>query len=235
MSYPVIAYEISHNLDRINELSSDPMNREYGEAEDHDALIYTPTKPKNLSWGGMTGAIAYPGPEPVNFVGFLERLPHQTDFLSSDYLEPIISKRMLYVLRSVGDFSHKTIATHIYDFDFQNQGRNRFLEHNIPPGGEFNEDYVGLQLLEHVDGIDPDSCEYEDDYPGILPPNLISWTMREPIEGFPPIFRLKSEGGEEVYLFVSPAAKEALEEAGIKGVRFHPKKGICAQEVSAAH
>jgi hypothetical protein len=173
-------------------------------------------------------------------VGFLDRLPHQTDFLSTDDsgLKPIISKRMLYVLRSVDEFPHKAISTRIYDYGFQDQGEGSYGRYDyegpaIAPGGEFNEDYVSLQLLEHVDGIDPDSCEYEDDYPGVMPPNLIAWKLKEPIGGFPPIFRLKSEGGEEVYLFVSPAAKEALEEAGIKGLDFFPKKGTRAQEASA--
>jgi hypothetical protein len=105
---------------------------------------------------------------------------------------------MLYVLRSVGDFPHKAISTRIYDYSFQDQGRDSYGRHDyegpaIAPGGEFNEDYVGLQLLEHLDGIDPDSCVYEDDYPGILPPSLISWSLKEPIGGFPPIFRLAKQ------------------------------------------
>jgi hypothetical protein len=233
MSYPIIAYEISHNLERLDSISEDIMDREYGDAEDYDALIYKPTQAEEVGSGLIENAEPYEVPEPVDWVGFLDRLYH-TDYLYNNLRWPLISKQMLYVLRSVGNFPHKTIATRIYDFGFQNQGSDRFLNHHVPPGGEFNEDYVGLQLLEHVDGIDPDSCVYEDDYPGILPPSLISWTLKEPIGGFPPIFRLKSDGGEEVYLFVSPATKEALEEAGIKGLRFTEYEGTRAQETSAA-
>jgi hypothetical protein len=238
MSNSIIAYEIMPSLNHLNSFPEDPLDREYGEAEDYDALIHKPTKPKDLSWGGMTGTIPYPGLEPVNFVGFLDRLPHQTDFLSTDYFEPIVSKRMLYVLRSVGGFPHKAISTRIYDYSFQDQGEGSYGRHDyegpaIAPGGEFNEDYVGLQLLEHIDGIDLDSCKYEDKYPGILPPLLkTSWVMKEPIGGFPPVFRL-NKSGASVYLFVSPAAKEALEEADIKGIRFFPRKGIRAKEMSS--
>jgi hypothetical protein len=232
MSYPVIAYELSHNLERLDILPEDPMNRRYGEAEDYDALIYKPTQAEEVGTGLIENAEPYEVPEPVDWLGFSERL-HQTDFLRNDLRWPLISKRMLYVLRSVRDFPHRTIATRIYDFGFQDQGRNNDEGNKTPPAGEFNEDYVGLQLLEHIDGIDPDSCEYEDNYPGVLPPSLISWTMKEPIGGFPPIFRL-NKAGKRIYLFVSPAGKEALEEAGIKGLRFTKCEGTRAQEVSAS-
>jgi hypothetical protein len=76
VSYPVIAYELTHNLERLWSLPADPIDRKYGEAEDYDALIHKPTQQKDLPWGGMTGTIPYPGSEPVNFVGFLDRLPH---------------------------------------------------------------------------------------------------------------------------------------------------------------
>jgi hypothetical protein len=238
MSYSIVAYSLWQRLDRIHELPPNPLDREYGEAEDYDAITHKPTRPRGLSWGGMTSTIPYPGLEPVNFVGFLDRLPHQTDFLSTDGFEPIISKRMLYVLRSVSEFPHKAISTRIYDYRFQNQGRESYGRHDyegpaIEPGGEFNEDYVALQLLEHVDGIDPNSCVYEDDYPGIMPPSLISWSLKEPVRGFPPIFRL-NRAGKRASLFVSPATKKALEEAGIKGLGFTEYEGTRAQETSSA-
>ena len=232
--YPIVAYKISPSLDHLDSLPEDPMDREFGEAENYDALIYKATDQMGLTWGGTTGTLPFPGLQPVNWVGFLDRLPHQTDFLStncSDYA-PLISKRMLYVLRSVAEFPHQAISTRIYDFGFQKQGSNNFKGQTALPAGDFNEDYVALQLLEHVDGIDPDSCKYEDDYPGILPPSLISWEMKEPTGGFSPIFRLKNE--KTTYLFISPAAKEALESSGIKGLGFTEYEGTRAQKISAA-
>jgi hypothetical protein len=154
MFYPIVAFSLSQSLDHILALPPEPMDRKYGEAEDYDAFVYVPNTINELAWGGMEGLVPYPGSEPLNFVGFLERFPNQTDFLRTNRMEPIISKRMLYVLRSVRDFPHKAISTRIYDFGFQNQGREMFLDAGPSLAGEFNEDYVGLQLLEHIDGVD---------------------------------------------------------------------------------
>jgi hypothetical protein len=186
----------------------------------------------------MSDTIPYPGPEPIDFVGFLDRLPHQTDFLSTDGFEPIISKRMLYVLRSVGEFPHKAISTRIYDYSFQDQGDDSYGRHDyegpaIAPGGEFNEDYVGLQLLEHVDGIDYDQSDFRFRLNPNMPPYVINLVLKEPVGGFPPIFRL-DRVGERGSLFVSSIAKEALEEAGIKGLRFTEYEGTRAQEARTA-
>jgi hypothetical protein len=236
MSYPVVAHSLSPSLDFLNLLAEDPMDRQYGEAEKYNALIYVPTEPKGIPWSGTSGTIPYPGSEPIDFVGFLDERLHQTDYLytNDSDLKPIISKRMLYVLRSVGEFPHKVISTRIYDYGFQAQGRNNYEGNTIPPAGEFNEDYVSLQLLEHVDGIDYEQTEFRPSVnPAILPPRITNLILQEPVGGFPPVFRL-NRAGENIFLFVSPAAKEALEEAGIKGLSFTEYKGTRAQEVSAA-
>jgi hypothetical protein len=242
MSYPIIAYEMTPSLDFLDLLAEDPMDREYGEAEIYNAWVYMPTRPRGLPWSGTSGTIPYPGPEPIDFVGFLDERLRQTDYLYTDDsgLKPIISKRMLYVLRSVGEFPHKVISTRIYDYGFLDQGRNNYEGRTTPPAGEFNEDYVGLQLLEHVDGIDLENSEFDLDSDSdslipdlVLPPDIINLVLKEPLGGFPPIFRL-NRAGERVYLFVSPTAKEALEEAGIKGLRYFGYEGTRAQEVSTA-
>ena len=236
MSYPIVAYEMTPSLDFLDLLAEDPIDREYGEAEKYNAWVYISTEPKEIPWSGTSGTIPYFGPEPIDFVGFLDERLHQTDYLYTDDsdLKPIISKRMLYVLRSVGEFPHKVISTRIYDYGFQGQGENNYEGNITPLAGEFNEDYVSLQLLEHVDGIDYERSEFRPRLNPNRPPYITNLVLKEPIDGFPPIFRLKSEGGEEVYLFVSPTAKEALEEAGIKGLDFLPKKGTRAQEASTA-
>jgi hypothetical protein len=229
MPYPIVAYSLSPSLDHILALPPDPMDRQYGEAEDRDAFIYVPNQLSGLEWGGMSETIPYPGPEPIDFVGFPNRFSHQTDFLSTYDMEPIISKRMLYVLRSVREFPHKTIATRIYDFAFQNQGRDMFLDKAPTLTGDFNEDYVCLQLLEYIDGIDYEHSEFNS-FPEsiesavVTPPYISNLILKEPIGGFPPIFRL-SRPGENIMLFVSPEAKEALEQAGIKGLSFTEFEG----------
>jgi hypothetical protein len=251
MSKPIIAYSLWPNLDFLNLLAEDPMDREYGEAEKYNAWVYKPTEPKGIPWGGTSGTIPYSGPEPIDFVGFLDERLHQTDYLYTDDsdLQPIISKRMLYVLRSVGEFPHKVISTRIYDYGFQDQGRYKqdqgryeVLGREAPLlAGEFNEDYVSLQLLEHVDGIDNDHSEFDlNPDPDnllpdlVLPPDIINLVLKEPIGGFPPIFRL-NRTGERRSLYVSPATKEALEEAGIRGLGFTEYEGTRAEEMSVSN
>jgi hypothetical protein len=241
MSYPIVAYSLWQSLEHLDSLPEDPMDRKYGEAENYDALIYKPTEPKEIPWNGTTGTIPYPGPEPINLVGFLDRLPYQTDLLSTDDidLEPVISKRMLYVLRSVGEFPYKAISTRIYDYRFQDQGDESYGRHDyegpaIEPGGEFNEDYVGLQLLEHIDVIDYEHSEFR---PRINPdriPHITNLVLKEPVNGFPPIFRL-NRADKRSTLYVSPAAKVALEEAGIKGLGFTEYEGTRAEEMSVSN
>jgi hypothetical protein len=236
MSYPVVAYELRPSLNFLGLLAEDPLEREYGEVEKYNALIYIPTNQEGVPWSGTSGTIPYPGLEPIDFVGFLDERLHQSDYLytNDSDLNPIISRRMLYVLCSVGNFPHKTIATRIYDYGFQDQGRNNYEGNPNLPAGEFNENYVALQLLEHIEGIDYENSEFRSRKNPTLPPYITSLVLQEPASGFPPIFRLRTEGGEKVYLFVSPAAKEALEEADIKGLRFSPREGTCAQEVSVS-
>jgi hypothetical protein len=123
---------------------------------------------------------------------------------------PIMSRRMLDVLLSVGSFSHQVIPvifTHI---------------HGLVPSGEERHDFIILQLLEHFDGLDRDRTEYRSTFYESNPESeRIDFTgemvLKEPPNGFPPIFRVKEDG---VSLYVSAAAKEALEKAGIQGLDF---------------
>ena len=239
MTYPIVAYEIIPSLDFLSLLAEDPMDRKYGEAEKYNAWIYKPTEPKGVPWGGTSSTITYAGPEPIDFVGFLDDRLQQTDYLYTDDsdLKPIISKRMLYLLRSLGEFPHKAISTRIYDYGFQDQGKYNYESRTNLPGSEFNEDYVSLQLLEHIEGIDYKETEFDLEpdpdnlLPNlVLPPDIINLVLKEPIEGFPPIFRLAQR--RTTYLFVSPTAKEALEDAGIKGLMFFECEGTRAQEAS---
>jgi hypothetical protein len=99
-----------------------------------------------------------------------------------------------------------------------------YLYRDIIPLGVCNKDYVVLQLLESIDAIDFENSEYEEPIAGsLLSPRINRLVLREPTNGFPPIFRLAKEHTD--YLYVSQTAKQALEEAGIKGIRFIPKKG----------
>jgi hypothetical protein len=178
----------------------------------------------------LTNTIPYSGQEPVIWLGFLDRLPHQTDFLNNDLLWPIVSKRMLYVLLSVGNFPHKAIPVKIFDYSLRNELNNYLNREELPPE-ICNQDYVALQLLERTDAIDFEHSEFEEPIPNSIVPPQITWLiLKEPKKGFPPIFR--SDKKNTTFLYVSSVAKDALEEAGIRGLEFIPEEGTRAQETS---
>jgi hypothetical protein len=146
-------------------------------------------------------------PVPVPFVGLIAYLP-DLDYPYNDQNWPIISPGMLEVLESVGDFRHSVYPTIINDSSTDD-----------PPG--VNESFLILQTLEFLDAFDFDKSEY------ILRSEVKSLVdeaskvvLKEPPNGFPPIFRLNAMKSS---LFVSSAAKEALETAGRdRGIDFIP-------------
>jgi hypothetical protein len=227
--YEVIAYELRKSLEHLNSLS-EYSERQYGEIEDLDALIYEPTQTDSIHSDALIDTIPYKGSEPVNFLGFLERLPQKTDFLNNDLLWPIMSRRMLYVLESVGNFPRKIVPIRIFDYSLKAQ-LDECLENSEIPTHLCNEDYVAVQLLEHLNVIDYEHSVFENLEPNsIFTPRVTRLVLREPEQGFPPIFRL-DRVGEDIYLYVSLAAKNALEEAGIRGVDFIEEEGTRAQAV----
>jgi hypothetical protein len=219
-NYEIVAYELRLSLEHLDSLP-EPEEREYGEVESFDALIYEPTKPEDADSSSLRRRIPYEVPEPMNWLGFLDRL-HQVDFLRSDLSWTIMSKRMLYILRSLGNFPHKAIPMRIFDYSLEDKVDNYLKKEYYPPEA-CNQDYVVLQLLEATDAIDTELSEYGE--PGLIIPAGITWLiLREPVGGFPPIFRLDKEFSTSI--FVSPQAKQALEDAGIRGLEFFSEEGI---------
>jgi hypothetical protein len=78
--------------------------------------------------------------------------------------------------------------------------------------------FIAVQLLEHLDIFDWENSVYEPDLTRTdLVDSIDKLVLKQPQDGFPPIFRLS------VYpyvLFVSGKARMALEQVGIRGVVF---------------
>jgi hypothetical protein len=146
-------------------------------------------------------------PVPVPFVGLIGYLP-DLDYPCNDNYWPIVSPGMLEVLESVGDFRHSVYPTIINDSSTDD-----------PPG--VNESFLILQTLEFLDAFDFDKSEYSmRSEPKLLFDRASKVVLKEPLDGFPPMFRLNVMKSQ---LFVSAAAKEALEKAGKdRGVKFTP-------------
>jgi hypothetical protein len=100
------------------------------------------------------------------------------------------------------------------------------LKSAVPPN-ICSEDYLMVQLLEFTDAVDSELSEYEEPDPeSIFPPKITRLILRQPVGGFPPFFCI-----DELfpYLYVSPQAKQALEDAGIRGLEFFSEEGIRAE------
>ena len=135
------------------------------------------------------------------FEGKLEKRLSWLDYPAAYFNYPIVSKKMVNILLLVGQFQHQTIPLEIYDWKSE----------------EKTDDFVFLHLLECIDAIDFDkSIYYGED---IAPEDIQQFALKEPEKGYPPLFRVK---GDEFWWFISTEAKEALEAANIKGVRFIP-------------
>jgi hypothetical protein len=158
-----------------------------------------------------------PFPDLVEFYGLLKRI-QETDFPVTSRYWPLISKRMLDVLISVGSFPHHAIPTRIIEGSI---GRRLDEDPRYDADGNlkpefYNDDFVLLQLTEHIDALDLEKSEYEEYYSDInAVQGVDKYVFKEPRNGFPPIFRLAVEPAP---LYITHDAKRALEAANIKGL-----------------
>jgi hypothetical protein len=141
---------------------------------------------------------------------------YQTDYPYCKPRWPIMSKRMLDTLLAVGEFTHQVIPVTMIDIQkYYDESVGKY----IAPEKRI-EDFVAVQLLEHLDIFDWDRSVYT-----LKPhrPDRIDRIKRVVIkeldEGLPPLFRI-ALAGLRTSLHVSPQGRAALEAAGIKGVDF---------------
>jgi hypothetical protein len=203
-----------------------PKRLKRGDIERYDAILYpwetfqgwgiapfyTGVEP--VKHWTFVDSTPYAGVEPLHFLGWPKRLP-KTDFPRNSPGLPLMSKRMLEVLCSVGDFPHKAISTRIFDYDLEREIETYLTQEDLDPE-LCNENYVAVQLLEHSNVADLERSTFRTDI-AINPPLIEELVLKEPAQGFPPLFRVERD---PIHLFVSPTAKSALEEAGIKDIRY---------------
>jgi hypothetical protein len=169
---------------------------------------------------GFIKTTPYNLPNPVIFWSNPEFLNY-LDYPTSNVSWPIMTRRMLCTLLTVGDFSHRVIPIALMDGTrFTYEPERRFLADGQPNPEITNfNDLVIVQLLERHDYFDFENSEYER-HP--RDPNWIRsverYVLNEPPNGFPPLFRLTVTPSQ---LFISAKAREALQEAGIRGTSYY--------------
>jgi hypothetical protein len=130
----------------------------------------------------------------------------------------VMSKRMIEVLLTVGNFPHQVIPV---VFICGDEEYDEIWNNGPPPKPIY--DYAILQLLEISSFLDLERAEYTNivysDGFGIFTSHRGETVFIEPEQGFPPIFRVR---GCFFDVYVSAVAKRALEEFEIRGLSFEP-------------
>ncbi|MBX3161337.1 MAG: hypothetical protein KF773_35570 [Deltaproteobacteria bacterium] len=150
-------------------------------------------------------------PAAIYFAANFETLK-TIDFPLVNVSWPVMSKRMLESLRSVGEFEHRAVPVIMLDDTVD----EKFDADGQPRPGVANFNYVAVQLTKHLDAFDWARSEYTR---AEFAPDYVWSTKRLVLEDvpLPPLFRLVAY---ERPLFVSAEGRAALEKAGIKGVQY---------------
>jgi hypothetical protein len=154
-------------------------------------------------------------PERIEFEA-IGSLLAKTDYPLTDVRWPIMSKRMLDTLLSVGSFPHRAYPVVMLDIV---EAYNPKLKKYVSPRTE-NHNYVAIHLTEYLDAFDFENSIYErdEDKPELILRTSVKWlALREPETGFPPLFTVKPASTK---LFVSAEARAALESNDIQGIEF---------------
>jgi hypothetical protein len=181
---------------------------------DDDAIL-VPFKGKEYVCGWI-GTEPLEVPNPVLFEANF-KVTSQSDYPCNDVNWPIMSPRMIDVLRSVGDFPHRLVPVRLMNRKVREP--LRYLPDGSLRPEVIDDRFVAMQLTEHIDIVDWERSVFERDQiaPGVVFYSFDKLVLREPPGGFPPLFRIPANSGP---LFISVEGRRALENAAIRGVLF---------------
>jgi hypothetical protein len=197
-----------------------------GRSDDDAVLVPFPDSGYVMGW---VGAKPREVPNPVLFEANFKVTQH-SDYLCNDVNWPLMSPRMLDVLRQVGDFPHRLIPVRLVNRRVR--GPARYLPDGSLRPEVVDDRFVAVQITEHIDVVDWERSVFEKTPIG--PGTVYSFdklVLVEPPGGLPPLFRVPSKVS---LLLVSAAARWALEAAGIRGVEFKSLPGATKAEDHAA-
>jgi len=154
-------------------------------------------------------------PKELLFLANFNVVKSNSDYpIVNDYM-PVMSNKMIEVLKGVGDFQCRIYPAVLIDDTFHEE---KFINGKLKSGVPVLRDFALVQMLYEISGFDYDKSIYEPMNEWEKFPTIVSKiVIKEPNSGFPTIFRLIEKPSE---VFVSQKAKDALENAGIKGCVF---------------
>jgi hypothetical protein len=181
------AYKLKHNLDHIkNNYDFDV----WQVIQDRQEKTRLHTKLEPIS--------NFP---PLRFEGKVEKRLSWLDYPHEKSGYPIMSKKIVNVLTSVGQFKHQAIPIEIHDWKSDQK----------------TDDFIFLHLLECIDVLDQEKTDFYEAPLSVLKKSVTRAALKMPNEGYPPLFRVKDAG---LTRFVSKEAREAIETADLKGIHF---------------
>jgi hypothetical protein len=163
---------------------------------------------------GWIGAERLQVPEPILFEADF-KVTRRSDFPCNDVGWPIMSPRMIQILREVRDFPHRLVPVRFVDRSVR--GPARYLPDGSMRSEVFDDRFAVVQLTEYINVVDWERSVFRrrrSNPNGVWFDKLV---LLEPPGGLPPLFRIESQSS---LLLVSAEARRALEAAGIRGVRF---------------
>jgi hypothetical protein len=158
-------------------------------------------------------------PQPVKFLANFNVIPSNTDYPVADHDLEVMSNKMIATLKHVGpvklgEFSTVFIDdTYIVDDRYDSKGN---LKAEVPVVTGFSI----VQILDILKAFDFENSDYKPlksnpNFPGVIK----KMVLKEPVERFPPLFRIFEQPSS---VFVSQEARTALEANRIKGCVFQP-------------
>lgn len=181
-------------------------------------VMHVPYKNSNDFPSDIIDDFEFEHPEIMLFKGNYDVF-EETDYLINDLRSPMFSKKLIDTLESIGDFKHKRIPCGIVDFTIDTKKAfDDFDNYKLNVNTVLNRDYEILHILEYTDALDYEKSDLEmdeDDPEEVFFIN--NMVLKEPEEGFPPIFRIDERASK---LFITETVKNELDAAGIQGILY---------------
>ncbi|MBN8465728.1 hypothetical protein JYJ95_04345 [Corallococcus exiguus] len=168
-------------------------------------------------------------PEVIEFVGNLESAARLDHLFTAPMGWLLLSRRMVRVLEAVGPFRHRLIPTVIYSERIRHLVQSGYPQrrtwHSVTDPSLKNEDFVILQLLDRTDCLDRERTlvkgvpfhQCGEEFLGQEEAEPL--VLRSPPGGFPPVFSVP----ELVFYCYTEEARQACEQAGLKGLWWRPQ------------
>lgn len=204
------AYELSHEVNHF---------RDFDLGWDDD-LTHEPFEGEGMAITFMTRLFDYPNP--VIYRADTQLVTY-IDYPTTDNSWSVMSKRMLSVLKSVGELpAHRLIPIAVVDW---NASREKWFNRD----GQFNKEtaiwnYVAVHFTEELEVFDYEKSKYiTREQNGVVKGirKVDEYVFKMSPQGLPPLFRIR----ETSRLFVSAEARAALKQAGIAGTRYISLRG----------